>query len=174
MFQVDTFLDDLQEYTLRKAYKASNFTTSYRQNRLDIIDGVNAKAAIGMIVPGKKGDLKYTVSDFKYDIGIGVLKLVSRLPHRHIAPTSRLPHQHLASSKPIKKCKCPVLCDNSAGGALAYKCLWHIQSALWHSRAQIASYPRQKGRTRGAARQYPRRARSRNYSSRSALASGTP
>jgi hypothetical protein len=30
-----------------------------------------------MIVPGKKGDLKYTVSDFKYDIGTGVLKLVS-------------------------------------------------------------------------------------------------
>ena len=23
--------------------------------------------------------------------------------------------------------------------ALAYKCLWHIQSALWHSRAQIAN-----------------------------------
>ena len=55
------------------------------------------------------------------------------------AQTSKLPQQHHASSKPITKCKCPVLCDNSAGGALAYKCLWHIQSALWHSRAQIAN-----------------------------------
>ena len=62
---------------MRKTEKASKVTTPYRQKRLDMLDGVNAKEAIGMIVPGKKGDLKYTVSDFKYDIGTGVLKLVS-------------------------------------------------------------------------------------------------
>ena len=77
ILQVETFLNDLQEYTLRKTEKASKVTTPYRQKRLDMLDGVNAKEAIGMIVPGKKGDLKYTVSDFKYDIGTGVLKLVS-------------------------------------------------------------------------------------------------
>ena len=62
---------------MRKTEKASKVTTSYRQKRLDMLDGVNAKETIGMIVPSKKGDLKYTVSDFKYDTGTGVLKLVS-------------------------------------------------------------------------------------------------
>ena len=75
--RIDTALDDLQDYTLSKTDKAAKVTTKYRQQRLDALEGINAKEAIGMIVPGKKGDMKYTVSDFKYDIGTGVLKLVS-------------------------------------------------------------------------------------------------
>jgi hypothetical protein len=74
---IDTALDDLQDYTLSKTDKAAKVTTKYRQQRLDALEGINAKEAIGTIVPGKKGDIKYTVSDFKYDIGTGVLKLVS-------------------------------------------------------------------------------------------------
>ena len=75
--RIDTALDDLQDYTLSKTDKAAKVTTKYRQQRFDALEGINAKEAIGMIVPGKKGDMKYTVSDFKYDIGTGVLKLVS-------------------------------------------------------------------------------------------------
>ena len=51
--------------------------------------------------------------------------------------TSKLPHQHHASSKPIKKCKCPVLCDNSAGGALAYKDPRH-QVPVAHPKCPVA------------------------------------
>jgi hypothetical protein len=75
--QVYPGLERLQDYTLCITDKASKVNKRYRQLRLKVLDGLNAKTAIGTIVPGKKGvEVPYMVSDLKYDIQTGVLELV--------------------------------------------------------------------------------------------------